>query len=74
MSQITRENISSDAFVPHPQDTTQFCPDPDLGLTPERSPPNSKKSVRFVSPAKSKAKRKVNSNYLILHLHVTIYL
>ena len=55
------ENVPCEGYTPHPYHSTLFSPDPELGLTPERSPQvPSKKSVRFVSPAKSKAKRKVS--------------
>ncbi|XP_067946864.1 uncharacterized protein [Watersipora subatra] len=55
------ENIPAEKYAPQPHHSSLFCPDPNLGLTPERSPSHvvHKKSVRFISPAKSRAKRKV---------------
>ena len=48
--------------IPAPAMLPFYCPDPDLGLTPDKSPTqtNNKKTVRFISPNKSRARRKVS--------------
>ncbi|KAF6035679.1 hypothetical protein EB796_006006 [Bugula neritina] len=62
MAESTKDNIPmhSGRCFPHPQ-AMPFKPDPQLGLTPERSPLQacSKKTVRFTSPDKVRARRKV---------------
>jgi len=64
MAESTKDNIPmhSGRCFPHPQ-AMPFKPDPQLGLTPERSPLQacSKKTVRFTSPDKVRARRKVGA-------------
>lgn len=77
MADNYRENLPTLGYVPHPHFTTSFCPDPDLGLTPERSPLQNcnKKSVRFVSPAKCRARRKVcyHIKYILIIQYRLVY-